>query len=140
MNADVMRKARIWLAVVFVVGAAVGAVFGYSFARHAYAAVTPNNPAAMSEPERRAKRVAEMTQELGLTPEQASKADDIIKSTHADMKTVRDKAEKDVDALREQARNQMRATLTDAQKPKFEEMVQRMDEERKKQQALAPPR
>jgi hypothetical protein len=131
MNPDVMRKARIWLAVVFLVGGAVGGVFGYSFARHAYA-LTP----AMSEPERRAKRVADMTQELGLTPDQAAKTDEIIKNAHQEMKVERDKCEKNVDALRDQARAQMRTYLTDEQKPKFEAMVQRMDEERKKQQAM----
>jgi len=39
-----------------------------------------------------------------------------------------------VDVVREQARNEMRALLTDAQKPKFDAMVQRMDAERKKMQ------
>jgi Spy/CpxP family protein refolding chaperone len=137
MNPDSVRKARIWLGVVFLVGAAIGAVFGYSFAHHhAYAA---NPPIGMSEPERRAKRVADMTSELGLTPDEAAKTDEIIKNTHAEMKAVRDKAEKDVDTLREQARNQMRSFLTDEQKPKFESMVQRMDEERKRQQALQQP-
>jgi cell division septum initiation protein DivIVA len=137
MNADSLRKARIWLGVVFVVGAAIGAVFGYSFAHHHAYAATP--PTAISEPERRAKRVADMTQELGLTPDQVTKVDDIIKSTHAEMKSVRDKAEKDVDGLREQARNQVRTLLTDQQKPKFETMVQRDDERRKQQQALQQP-
>jgi Spy/CpxP family protein refolding chaperone len=139
MNSDSLRKARIWLGVVFLVGAAIGAVFGYSFSHHHDHVAAAIPPAGMSEPERRAKRVADMTQELGLTPDQAAKTDEIIKSTHAEMKTVRDKAEKDVDALREQARNQMRSFLTDEQKPKFESMCQRMDEERKRQQALQQP-
>jgi Spy/CpxP family protein refolding chaperone len=134
MNPDSVRKARIWLAVVFLVGSAVGAVFGYSFAHHTYAATASTQTAMMSEPERRAKRVAEMTQEIGLTPDQSAKMDDIIKNTHQEMKGVRDKAEKDVDALREQARSQMRTVLTEEQKPKFEAMV-RMEEERRKQQA-----
>jgi Spy/CpxP family protein refolding chaperone len=139
MNGDAVRKARIWLAAVFLVGAAIGAVFGYSFGHRSYAAtVTP--PMPMSEPERRAKRVADMTKEVGLTPDQSTKMDDIIKQAHNEMKTIRDKAEKDVDAVRDQARGQMRTNLTDAQKPKFEAMVQRMDEERKKQQALQQPK
>jgi hypothetical protein len=139
MSGDAARKARIWLAAVFLVGGAIGAVFGYSFGHRSYAAtVTPTVP--MSEPERRAKRVADMTKEVGLTPDQGAKMDDIIKQAHNDMKTIRDKSEKDVDAVREQARAQMRTYLTDAQKPKFEAMVQRMDEERKKQQALQQPK
>ena len=135
MNPDSVRKVRIWLAVVFLVGSAVGAVFGYSFAHHSYAATASTRPATMSEPERRAKHVAEMTQEVGLTPDQSAKMDDIIKNAHQEMKGVREKAEKDVDALREQARSLMRTVLTEEQKPKFEAMVQRMEEERRKQQA-----
>jgi Spy/CpxP family protein refolding chaperone len=132
MIQDAQRKARLWLAIVFLVGAAIGVVFGYSFGHHTVLAKTP----PMSEPERRAKRVQDMTQELGLTPDQATKMDDIIHRAHDDMKTIRDKADNDVDGVREKARNEMRQFLTPEQKPKFEEMVQRMDAERKKQQAV----
>jgi len=131
MNSDSLRKARLWLAIVFLVGAAIGAVFGYSLGHHTVLAKT--NP-PMSESERRAKRVADMTKEVGLTPEQSQKADDIIREAHSEMKGIREKAESDVDGVREKARSEMRAMLTPEQKAKFEAMVQRMDEERKKAQ------
>ncbi|HTZ49638.1 MAG TPA: hypothetical protein VMH20_18750 [Verrucomicrobiae bacterium] len=133
MIQDAQRKARLWLALVFLVGAAIGIVFGYSFGHHTVLAKTTSAP--MNEPERRAKRLQEMTKELGLTPDQSAKMDDIIRRAHGDMKTIRDKAENDVDVVREHARDEMRQFLTPEQKPKFEEMVQRMDAERKKQQA-----
>jgi len=133
MIQDAQRKARLWLALVFLVGAAIGVVFGYSFGHHTVLAKT--TPPPMSEQERRAKRVQEMTTELGLTPDQSTKMDDIIRRAHGDMKSIRDKAENDVDGVREKARNEMRQFLTADQKPKFEEMVQRLDAERKKQQA-----
>ena len=133
MNPDSLRKARLWLAVVFLVGAAIGAVFGYSFGHRSYAA-TMTTPGPMTEPERRAKRVAEMTKELGLSAEQSAKMDEIIHGAHQEMKGIRDQAEKDVDVAREKARNEMRLLLTEGQKPKFEALVKRMDEERKKQQ------
>ncbi|HTZ49645.1 MAG TPA: hypothetical protein VMH20_18785 [Verrucomicrobiae bacterium] len=133
MIQDAQRKARLWLALVFLVGAAIGIVFGYSFGHHTVLAKT--TPAPMSEPERRAKKVQDMTKELGLTPDQSAKMDDIIRSAHEDMKSIRNKAESDVDVVREKARDEMRQFLTPEQKPKFEEMVQRMDAERKKQQA-----
>lgn len=135
MNQDALRKARIWLAIVFLVGAAMGAVFGYGFGHRSYAA-TVTRP--VPEPERRAKRVADMTKEIGLTPDQTAKVDDIIRTTHENMKEIREKADKDVDAAREKARDEMRRLLTDEQKPKFEDMVRRMDEERKKAQQQAP--
>ncbi len=137
MNPDSARKARIWLAVVFLVGAAIGVVFGYGFGHRSYAATLPSRP-QMSEPERRAKRVADMTKELGLSGDQSAKFDDIIRGTHQEMKEIHDSADKNVDAVREKAREQMRAVLTDEQKPKFEAMAQRMDEARKKQQQQQP--
>ena len=122
MNPDSLRKAKLWLALVFLVGAAIGAVFGHSFGYRSYAAtITSQQP--MSEAERRAKRVADMTKEVGLTPDQSARMDEIIKD-----------AQVDVGAVREKARSEMRAILTDEQKPKFEAMVQRIDAERKKAQ------
>ena len=122
MNPDSLRKARLWLALVFLVGAAIGAVFGYSFGLRSYAA-TITSQQSMSEAERRAKHVAELTKEVGLTPDQSEKIDEIIKHAQADVGVVREKA-----------RSEMRAILTDEQKPKFEAMVQRRDAERKKAQ------
>jgi Spy/CpxP family protein refolding chaperone len=133
VNGESQRKARLWLALVFVLGAAIGGVFGYSFAQHRTLAA-PLATAPLPEPERRAKRVAEMTKEIGLTPEQAKSVDTIIHETHDQMKGIRDRSDAELDALRQKARNEMRRLLTEEQKPKFEEMVRRMDEERKKQQ------
>jgi Spy/CpxP family protein refolding chaperone len=129
---ETQRKAGLWLGLVLVLGAALGAVFGYSFEHRSYATTKVAAP-AMSEPERRAKRVADMTNELGLSAEQSAKMDEIIHAAHDEMKTIHQKSDADVDAVREKAREQMRQYLTAEQKPKFEAMVQRMDEERKKQ-------
>jgi Spy/CpxP family protein refolding chaperone len=136
MNPDSARKARIWLGVVFLVGAAIGVVFGYSFGHRSYAATLQPQ---MSEPERRAKRVGDMTKELGLTADQSAKFDDIIRGAHQEMKEIHDSADKNVDAVREKAREHMRGVLTEEQKPKFEAMAQRMDEARKKQQQQQQP-
>lgn len=134
MNPDALRKARLWLALVFLVGAAIGAVFGYSFGYRSYAATLTSQQQPMSEAERRAKCLADMTKEVDLTPEQTAKMNDIIKNATPSIKRIREKSDADVGVVREEARNEMRALLTDAQKPKFEAMVQRMDAERKKMQ------
>jgi Spy/CpxP family protein refolding chaperone len=133
MNSETRQKARLWLGLVFILGAAIGGVFGYSFAHRSYAA-TQGPPVTLSEPERRAKRVAEMTKEVGLTPEQSTQIDQIIHQAHDEMKTIHEKSDADVDIVRQRAREQMRSLLTPEQKPKFEAMIQRMDQERKKQQ------
>jgi hypothetical protein len=136
MNPESRRKARLWLALVFVLGAATGGVFGYSFARRSYAATTVP-PSPLSEPDRRAKRVAEMTKAVGLSPEQSEKVDAIIHQAHNNMKAIREKAESDSDAVRKQAREQVRQLLTADQLPKFEDMVQ-LHAEHKRQQQQQP--
>ena len=134
MNSETRQKARLWLGLVFILGAAIGGVFGYSFAHRSYAATQA--PATLSEPERRAKRVAEMTKEVGLTPEQSTQIDQIIHQAHDEMKTIHEKSDADVDAVRQRAREQMRSLLTPDQRPKFETMVERWNQEKKKQQGV----
>src|SRR5262252_4202651 len=135
MNPETRQKARLWLALVFILGAAIGGVFGYSFAHRSYAA-TQAPAATLSEPERRAKRVAEMTKEVGLTPEQSKQIDQIIHQAHDEMKTIHEKSDADVDVVRQRAREQMRSLLTPDQRPKFEAMVERWNQEKKKQQGV----
>jgi Spy/CpxP family protein refolding chaperone len=130
MNPQSRMQARLWLAIVFVLGVAIGLTFGFSFAHRSYASTTQPQ---MSEPERRAKRVAEMTSEIDLTAAQSQQVDAIIHEAHEQMKKVREKSDADLDAVRQKARGEMRELLTPQQKPKFEEFVRKMDEERKKQ-------
>lgn len=130
MIPDIRKKAAIWLALVFILGTATGGVFGYSLARRSYAATKAVIP---SEAERRAKKLAEMTQEIGFSPEQAQKADGIIKEAQTEIRAIRDKSDSEVDVVRMKTRGEMRAFLTPEQLPKFEQYIQRMDEERKKQ-------
>jgi len=132
MNSETRQKARLWLALVFILGAAIGGVFGYSFAHRSYAAT--QGPTTLSEPERRAKRIAEMTREVGLTPEQSTQIDQIIRQAHDEIKAIHEKTDADVDVVRQKTREQMRSLLTPEQKPKFEAWIQRMDQEKKKQQ------
>ena len=130
MNSDIRKKAAIWLALVFILGTATGGVFGYSLARRSYAA---NKTVMASEAERRAKKLADMTQEIGLTAEQAQKAEAIIKEAQTQIRTIHAKNDGEVEVVRMKTRTDMRAFLTPEQLPKFEEYVRRMDEERKKQ-------
>jgi hypothetical protein len=126
------RAAGFWLALVFVMGAAIGGLFGYSFA-HTHKSYAATNSVTRSEPERRATRVTQMTKEIGLTPEQAHKLDAMLLDAHTQIKQIRDKAESDIDAVRQSKRAETRAFLTDEQKPKFEEFIRKIDEEKKKQ-------
>ena len=134
MNADTRQKAGLWLAIVFALGLAIGAVFGYNFAHKSFAADKP--PAAMSEPERRAARVAEITKELQLTPEQTQKVDSVLHQAH--IRVIHEKSDADMDAVRQKARSEMRTFLTPEQLPRFEAFVKKLDEQRKKQQSQSP--
>ena len=129
MNAEIKRKAAVWLVLVFVLGAATGGVFGYNMGHHAYAGGPMPNDA-----QRRAQKIQEMTQEVGLNADQAQKIDAIIAGAQSQGRTIRDKSDADVDAVRQNARDQMRALLTADQKPKFEEYVSRLDAQRRQKE------
>lgn len=130
------QKAVLWVAVVFVLGAALGGVFGYFFGHRS--SVSAANP-PLSEAVKRAQRVQELTQELSLTDDQRQQLDKALSQLHADYKAVHDQSEAQMDQARQKGREQIRSFLTPEQKPKFEEFLKRMDEERKRNQP-PPPR
>jgi Spy/CpxP family protein refolding chaperone len=123
------RTAALWVAVVFVLGAALGGVFGYLYGHRSV--VSASNP-PMSEPARRAKRVEQLTQELNLTSAQSQQLDAILSQLHAEYKNIHDQSDAQTNATRQKGRDQIRAILTPEQRPKFEEFLRRMDEERKR--------
>jgi Spy/CpxP family protein refolding chaperone len=121
------RKAAVWVAIVFLLGAAVGGMAGYGYARRSVAAASVH----LSEPERRAHRVEQLTGELGLTNEQAKQLDAILMQWHAEVKAIHDQTEAQIEQERQKGRDQIRAILTAKQKPKFEEFLKKLDAERK---------
>jgi Spy/CpxP family protein refolding chaperone len=134
------RRAALWVAVVFVLGAALGGLFGYFYGhRNTVAAANP----PLSEAQRRAQRVEQLTQELGLTKDQKQQLDSALSQLHAEYKSLREQSNQqlnsEMDQARQKGRDQIRALLTPEQKPKFEEFLKRLDEERKRN-AAPPPR
>jgi Spy/CpxP family protein refolding chaperone len=122
------RKAAVWVSVVFLLGAALGGMIGYGFARRSVSAANP----PQSEATRRAQRVEQLTRELSLTSTQAQQVDAIIMRRHAESKAIHDQTDAQIEKLRQGAREEIRAILTPEQKPKFEEFLQRQDLERKR--------
>lgn len=122
------RKAAVWVASIFLLGAAVGALSGYGYAHWSVSAARP--PA--SESIRRARRVEQLTRELSLTAEQAKEVDEILMQRHTEVKSVRDAANAQVEQIRQKGREQVRALLTADQKPKFEQFLIKLEEERKR--------
>jgi Spy/CpxP family protein refolding chaperone len=135
VSTNATRKAALWVGVVFLLGAALGGVLGYLFAHRPVIAANP----PLSEPERRAQKLQELTKELSLTPQQAQQVDSILMQRHAEAKAIHDQTDAQLLAVRQRGRAQMRAVLTPEQVPKFEAFLQRMDEERKRNGPQPPP-
>jgi flagellar basal body-associated protein FliL len=121
-------KAAVWVAIVFLLGAAAGGMIGYGYAHRSVAAA--NTPAP--EPERRAKRVAQLTGELSLSSDQAKQLDRILLQWHSEAKAIHDQSDAQIEQLRQKGRDQIRAILTADQTPKFEEFLRKLDEERRR--------
>jgi len=121
------RKAAIWVVIVFLLGAVAGGMLGFGYAHHSVSAAN----APLPEPERRAKKVAELTEKLGLTSDQAKQLDTILLQRHTEVKTIREQSDAQLGQVRQKGRDQIRAILTPEQEPKFEEFLQKLDAERK---------
>jgi Spy/CpxP family protein refolding chaperone len=122
------KKAALWVGVVFLLGVALGGMTGYVFAHKTVAAAPPQ----MSDAERRAQKIQRLTDEVGLTPAQQTQIDGVMTSIQGQYKAIHEAEEPQIDAVRQHGREQIRALLTAEQKPKFEEFLKRIDEERKK--------
>jgi Spy/CpxP family protein refolding chaperone len=120
-------KAALWVGVVFLLGAALGGVVGYSYEHHLVSAAS--NP--LPEPVRRAHRVEELRQVLSLTSTQSQQVDAILLERHTEVKTIHDQTDAQIDQVRQKGRDQIRAILTPEQKPKFEAFLRDLDEKRK---------
>lgn len=122
------RRAAIWVVIVFLLGAAGGGMLGYVYATH-HSVVAASAPPP--EPERRARRVAELTDKLGLTSDQAKQLDAILLKWHGQVKAIHDQSDEQMEQLRQKGRDEIRAILTPEQKPRFEGFLQKLDAERK---------
>jgi Spy/CpxP family protein refolding chaperone len=121
------RKAALWVGLVFLLGAALGGMIGYSYEHHLVLA--GNTP--LPEPVRRAQRVEQLTQLLNLTSAQSQQVDAILLQRHTEAKTIHDQTDAQIDQVHKKGRDQIRAILTPEQKPKFEEFLKNLDQQRK---------
>jgi Spy/CpxP family protein refolding chaperone len=126
----VQQKATFWLALVFVLGTALGAVLGYAFAHRSYASTAPTQ---LTAEQRRAQKREQLTRDVNLTAEQQSQVNAILDQAQIEYKAIHAVSDPQVDAVRQKSRDKIRQILTPDQKPKFEEFIRRMDEERKRQ-------
>jgi flagellar basal body-associated protein FliL len=124
------RKAALWVGLVFLLGAAIGGMAGYVFAHQKYTVTNAAAPA--TDVARRAQKVRELTSLANLTPEQSQQVDAVIADVQLQMKSIRKTLEPQFDEARQKGRERIRAILNAEQKPKFEEFIRKLDEERKR--------
>lgn len=118
------RKALLVVAMVFVLGVAVGAMGFYLANRQ----VTAGG-------DRRAPIVERLTSELSLTPQQQSQLSSILEESKKHYDEIYAPIRPQVESVRQQGRQKIRAILTADQLVKFEEHLRRIDEERAKRNA-----
>ena len=128
-EASTTRKAALWVGLVFLLGAALGGLGGYVFAHQKY---TVTNAGPTSDAARRAQKVQELTTLANLTQEQSQQVDAIIADIQSQMKGIRKTVYPQLSEAREKGRDRIRAILNGDQKPKFEEFIRKLDEERKR--------
>jgi Spy/CpxP family protein refolding chaperone len=120
------RKAILLVFTVFLLGIALGAIGVYGVTSRVQAA-------RVQGPQRNA--LAGMIKELNLSPDQEKAIETILSDTQAGYAAIRKQADPQYEDVRQQGRQRIRQVLTPEQGPKFEDILRRMDEERRKRQA-----
>ena len=129
-DSSTTRKAALWVGLVFLLGVALGGLGGYVFAHQKYAVTNAATPP--SDAVRRAQKVRELTSLVNLTPEQSQQVDAVIGDVQSQMKTIRKTLDPQLSEVRLKGRERIRAILSAEQRPKFEEYMRKLDEERKR--------
>ena len=122
------RKAVLLVFLVFVLGIALGGVGVYVLTTRVLAAhsqPTLHNPA---------NTMAMYTRDLNLTSDQQKQIQAIFSDTRARYAALHDKSDPEYERVRQEGRERIRETLTPEQRPKFEDLLRRMDEDRRKRQ------
>ena len=121
------RKAVVLVILVFVLGIALGVVGTYL--------VTSRVEAARGGGSRtHGNALAIFTRDLNLTTAQQQQIEAILRDVRGQYAAIHEKVDPEYEQARKQGRDRIRQVLTPEQKPKFEELLRRMDEERLKRQ------
>lgn len=126
-NVKTRREAALLVVVVFVLGVLLGGV-----ADHLFGARVFGNPAPQTK---RDQIIGQLTSQLSLTPDQQKQLTSIVDETRSQWRTLYAPLDAQHEQIRQQGRDRIRAILTPEQRPKFEEFMQRLDEQRKRDQA-----
>jgi hypothetical protein len=131
-NTKKRGEAAVLVLVVFLLGALLGGVGNHVWGERVWGKQISSTQLTRNQ------IVDALTRDLQLTPDQQKQLGSIVDDTRAQWRTLYTTIEPQHEQIREQARDRMRAILTPDQKPKFEEFMHHIDEQRKKdEQQLA---
>lgn len=121
-------KAVLLVSLVFVLGIALGGVGVYVVTSRVQAArpqATLRNPA---------NTMAIFTRDLNLTPDQQKQIQGIFSDTRAHYAELHDKFDPEYMRVRQEGRERIRQSLTPEQRSKFEDLLRRIGDDRRKRQ------
>ncbi len=131
---SVSRKAIGLLILVFVLGVAIGAAGITIFNTRVYGDL---RKATQQQPSTTTRTVARINQDLNLSTDQQKQLAQILDGMQAGYNNIRQQMTPQFEQVRQQGREQIRQILTGDQRPKFEEYLQKVDEERRKRAAAS---
>jgi hypothetical protein len=115
-------KALMLMAIVFLLGAIVGASLGTTIVSRKFAA-----PHELAVRPGKAKFVDRLNARLHLSPEQTLQLKAILDETHQQFGALHESVKPQFEAIRSKTRDRIREQLTEAQRPEFEAMVREDD-------------
>ena len=115
-------KALMLMAIVFLLGAIVGASLGTTIVSRKFAA-----PHELAVRPGKAKFVDRLNARLHLSPEQTVQLKAILDETHQQFGALHESVKPQFEAIRSKTRDRIREQLTEAQRPEFEAMVREDD-------------
>jgi Spy/CpxP family protein refolding chaperone len=122
------RKAILLVALVFTLGIGLGSAGTYMVTARVLAA-RPQQAGHLP-----ANHMAMFTRDLNLNPDQQKQIQAILTETRARYAEIHSQADPEYERARQAGREKIRQVLTAEQKPKFEDLLRRMDEERLRRQ------
>ena len=124
-NTKARREAALLVAVVFLLGATLGAVGNHLWGARVLGMKSTSDPA-------RLHGMADLSKQLQLTPEQQKEVAGITDDVRNRWKALYTPLDAEREQMRLQGRQKIRAILTPEQQPKYDAYLQRLDEQRKK--------
>jgi hypothetical protein len=127
------RKAVFLVFVVFVLGIALGAVGTYMVTTRVLAA-RPQAEVVHTT----ANTVAMLNRDLDLSADQQRQVEGILTDMRARYDAIHQEVDPEYEKVRQEGRERIRELLSADQRPKFEQVLRRIDEDRRKRQPVAP--